>query len=42
VPLLLFQESELANRQAEVDFDQLTAFDVLQPSSIAKSLATVL
>ncbi|WP_025662634.1 hypothetical protein [Rhizobium sp. IBUN] len=25
----MFQESELANRPAEVDFDQLTAFDVL-------------
>ena len=29
VPLPVFQESELANRPAEVDFDQLAGFDVL-------------
>ncbi len=29
MPLPVFRESDLANRPAEVDFDQLTAFDVL-------------
>ena len=29
MPLPVFQESELANRPTEVDFDQLAGFDVL-------------